>query len=203
MLAAMKPLALSCAAYKNERIGKFLFARCDFKALAPGYEPDVLELYRISGPEEFAQVASLHGFFNAKGYHFNLEVGGPFAWVVKYQGNKKIKATPLFQIEYDDRRANPLKMNIKCASTNRIVNLLPNQPQFLQDDFMRRVYNCNGDKCGWCRNQKNLGPSHIQYDGEERVVCWFSNGDILKIDEGTIKLVQQYALMHDQLLPEA
>lgn len=202
MLPALKTLALGCAAFKAERIGKFHFARCDFRALDPHYEPDVLELYQLFRLEEFERLSRLHTFFSAKGYKTSLDVGGPFAWTVKYQGNRKIKASPFFQVTFEERYENPLRPQIKCVSTNRLAELLPQQPQALWDDFMGRVYPCQGDKCGWCRNQKALGPSVIEYNGETRTVCWFSNGDIRALDENAVGLIQQYARLHDQLLPE-
>jgi hypothetical protein len=202
MMAGLQALALGCAGYPGERTGTFHFARCDFRALSPSYEPDVLELYKIFGPEEYARVSRLHEYFSARGYKTSLEIGGVYAWTVKYQGNRKVKATPFFQVSYEERYENSLRTVIKCASTNRIAEFLPQQPRFLWDDFMTRVYSCKGDECGWCRNQKSLGPSEIEYNGETRKVCWFSNGDIRVLDEPAVELIQQYDRMHDLLLPE-
>lgn len=202
MMAALKTLALGCAEHESERMGKFHFARCDFKAGTPAYDPDVLELYRAFGPVDYSHVAQLHAFFSAKGYKTSLEIGRSFAWVVKYQGNRKIKATPLFQVEYEERYADPLRLSIKCASTNRIADLLPNQAQSLQDDFMGRANPCRGDECGWCRNQKTLGPALVEYKGESKLLCWYTNPNIHGIDESKVELIQQYARLHDQLLPE-
>ena len=47
MMPTLKALAQACAVYPNTRLGAFHFARCDFRALQPGYIPDPLDLYRI------------------------------------------------------------------------------------------------------------------------------------------------------------
>jgi hypothetical protein len=202
MMGALKCLAVACAGHVSAIMGKFNFARCDFRALSPNYEPDALDLYRVFTGDDYARLVQLHSFFNNKGYSTSLSAAGPSAWEVKYQGSRKIKATPLFQVGYEERYANPLRLSIKCASTNRIAQLLPLQSQFLQDDFVSRANNCNGDKCNWCRNQKTLGPSEVVYKGETKVLCWYSNPDIRGCDDSTVELVEQYATMHDQLLPE-
>ena len=200
LAAGLQTLALAC---QKSRLGKFHFARCDFRAADPNYEVDVLELYQVFEPQAAEIATRLHQFFDSKGYTATLESNAPFQWVVKYQGNRKIKATPFFQIEFDERYADPLRLVLKPASANRLADLLPGQPQFLQDDFIRRVYQCRGSECDWCRNQKSLGPSVVHYNGEDRTVCWFSNGDIRERDEPVLELIAQYAALHDQLLPQA
>jgi len=114
-----------------------------------------------------------------------------------------VKATPLFQIEYDDRHARPLRMQIKCASTQRIIELLPRQSQMLQDDFIRKANICRGDECGWCRNQKTLGPSMVEYNGEWKELCWYTFPDIHEFNEDTVELIQQYEQMHARLSTQA
>lgn len=202
MMLALKILAEGCARYtgENERLGSFLFARCDFRADGV-YRPDAMELYRIFTPAELEHITQLHDYFMQRGFTLEYQISDIFSWEVKYQGNKKIKATPLFQIEYQDRYRTVLRMQIKCASTNRIAELIPNQPRMLQDDFFRRVFRCKGDDCGWCRNQKTLGPSVIMRDGTPETVCWYSFSDVHGIDAETVTLIEQYAAMHDQLLP--
>ncbi|MEW6524155.1 MAG: hypothetical protein AB1445_11430 [Bacillota bacterium] len=49
-----------------------------------------------------------------------------------YQGNRKTKATPLFEVEYSERHLDPLRAKIKCASANRLAALIPLQPEILQ-----------------------------------------------------------------------
>jgi len=193
-------LARACENIEDARRCLFHFARCDMRAANPRYEPDVLELYQAFDPADAALAARLHDFFSGRGYKTTLEAGGPFAWVVKYQGDRKMKASAFFQIQFEDRYAHPMRLDLKCASTNRLAPLLPSQPQTLQDDFARRVFNCNGDKCNWCRNQKSLGPSVLVHNGQERVVCWFSNSSLRHPDESTLELVRQYTDLHDQLL---
>ncbi len=199
MFAGLRALARAC---DSEHLGSFHFARCDFRAGEPGYEADLQELFEVFEPREMALASQLNELFSAKGYKTSLESHGPHQWVLKYQGSRKAKATPFFQIEYEERYSDPLRLTLKCASTNRIAPLLAGQPANLQADFARRVFRCNGDKCNWCRNQKSLGPSTLTIDGEERTVCWFSNGNIRERDEGVVELVRQYADLHDQLAPE-
>jgi hypothetical protein len=201
MMPALQALAKSCLAYRERMMGKFLFASCDFRALG-GYVPQAMDLYRAFDGFEGQLVADLHAYFSDRNYKTEMAVYVPFAWVVKYQGDRKIKATPLFQIEYDDRYAHPLSMQIKCVSTARLAEIMPNQPQFLQDDFARRVTTCRGDACGWCRNQKTLGPTLMEIRGAPRSVCWYTNPDVRKFDERTIELIQQYEQMHALLAPE-
>jgi hypothetical protein len=61
---------------------------------------------------------------------------------------------------------------------------------------------CRGDGCGWCRNQKTLGPVVLEINGVPRSVCWYTNPDVRKFDDHTVELIQQYEHMHDALAPE-
>jgi hypothetical protein len=108
----------------------------------------------------------LHAYFTSKKYQVKVEIGRMFSWTVKYQGKKKIKATPLFQIDFDERLLHRMRAGIKCASAQRIVPLLPNQSQALQDDFSQRSFTCGN--CHWCDNQKSFGPVDYEYRGEKR-----------------------------------
>jgi hypothetical protein len=197
MMVALQALAKACAGYEDEWLGKYLFASCDFRAL-DNYQPTPMDLYRYFDGEESALVLQLHEYFDQKDYKTEVGIHAPWAWVIKYQGSRKVKATPLFQIDYDDRHARPLRMQIKCASSSRIIDLLPHQSQALQKDFFNRVYTC-GD-CGWCRNNKTLGPSVLEYQGESKKVCWFVNGDIHEINQDTVELIEEYELMHAELV---
>jgi hypothetical protein len=198
MLPALQELASACAAFESERLGKFQFARCDFQALKT-CQPQAADLYRFLDGEEHVKVMELHEYFSARNYKALSEAAGPAAWSVKYQGDRKIKATPLFQVDYDARL---LRLQIKCVSTQRIAELLPRQPQSLQDDFMQRANVCRKEECNWCRNQKTLGPSDVLYNGEWRTLCWYSNPDIHELNAETVKLIQQYEQMHASLSPE-
>jgi hypothetical protein len=201
MMPALQALARSCAAYHDLEMGKFLFTSCDFRALG-GYAPQAMDLYRAFEGFEHQLVTDLHAYFSSKNFKTEMSISVPFAWVVKYQGDRKIKSTPLFQIEYDDRYAHPLSMQIKCVSTARLVDLMPNQPQLLQEDFAHRVFTCRGDACGWCRNQKTLGPSVMEIRGAPLSVCWYTIPDLREFDDHTFELIRQYEQMHAQLAPE-
>ncbi len=200
MLPALQALAQACAQYPRQQEVRFYFARCDFRALKPGYGPEAMDLYRETAGADLARLTALHEYFTTLGYHTTCGVSEPFFWIVQYQGDRKIKSTPLLQVEYHDRYRNPLRVHIKSASTGRLAPLLPLQSRALQDDFMRRVYPCRGDECGWCRNNKTLGPSTLQYRGEEKVVCWFSESDVHNFDDRSVELIEEYAQMHAELL---
>ncbi len=193
MLPALQLLARGCAAYSDERMCKFQFAACDFRALN-GCEPQAQDLYRFFEGFEHTRLVELHTYFTSRNYKALVEVYAPWMWTVKYQGNRKIKASPLFEVMYDDRHARRLRMQIKCASTARLIPWLPGQPQLLQEDFAHRVNRCVDD--GWCRNQKTLGPTPFEYQGESITICWYVNPDIRRIDENTVELIRQYEQMH-------
>jgi hypothetical protein len=201
MMPALQALAKACAAYDSAQVGRFLFAGCDFRALQ-GYQPQAADLYRVFEGEDYARAAELHTYFSDRHYKTEIGIGGTFAWTVKYQGDRKVKASPLFQVEYEERYAHSQRMQIKCASTARIAELLPKQSALLQEDFQRRVNECRGDECGWCRNNKTLGPSVLEFGGEFRTVCWYTNPDIRVFDEHTVELIEQYERMHAGLAPE-
>jgi hypothetical protein len=124
---------------------------------------------------------------------------GMSGWEVQYQGRKEVKASPLLRIEYSERYLNQLRVGIKCASTNRLAPLFSQQPVFLQEDFFKRAYGCQGEKCNWCASKKNLGPSVLEFNGESRTVCWYSNPDVVDLDDQAVKLIEQYVVMHEQL----
>jgi hypothetical protein len=201
MMPALQALAKHCAGIAPEVTGRYLFASCDFRTLQ-GYTPQALDLYRFFDGADFSRVSELHDYFSARNYKTEIGMGGPFEWTVKYQGDRKVKATPLFQVGYAERYAHPLRMQIKCASTARIADLLPKQSQLLQDDFHSRANICRGDDCGWCKNHKTLGPSVVEYNGDFRTLCWYTNSDIRTFDEYTVKLIEQYERMHAELATE-
>jgi hypothetical protein len=198
MMPALQTLARACAAYPNVKLGTFHFARCDFRALRPGFMPDPLDLYKIFPPDEFARVATLHEYFIARKYQTILAISGVSTWMVQYQGKRQVKATPLFQVEYQERYRNPVVLFIKPASVTRIASLIPHQSQILQNDFFNRANYCRGSECDWCKSKTNLGPTAMQRDGQPVVVCWYTNPAVVA-DEHTVALVEEYAEMHEAL----
>jgi hypothetical protein len=198
MLAVLKALAQACAKIAPPHVGRFQFARCDLRAL-DGYSPQPTDLLRSLGGENTRRSLMLHEYFIGRNYIPLIGIHSPSQWLIQYQGDRKVKSTPLFQFDYDERNAARFVSQIKCASTTRIAPLLTKQPEKLQADFFRRVFNCNGDACGWCRNRKTLAPSVIEYGGETRTVCWFSNGDFRVLDDEAIELVKLYEQMHAEL----
>ena len=203
MMPALQALAAACAMVPDERAGRFYFARCDFKALKKGYTVDPLDLYGIYNPADFEHAAQLHEFFTGLGYKTEVTIAGVEYWNVKYQGNRKIKASPLFQMDFDERKVVQRQVYVKCASSGRIVDLIPRHSQALQDDFFNRKNICNGDKCNWCEGKKGLGPSVLEYNGEQTIICWYTNPDVREFTGETVELVKEYAYLHEELLPTA
>lgn len=200
MMPALKTFATHCAQYPDKPLGKFHFARCDFKVLQKQYDLDVAEIYRVFSPDYLVRIQHLHKFFTDRGYKPLLQLGGVSGWVVKYQGKRQIKASPLFEVSYQERRKDPLEVFIKCASANRIIPLIEKQTKELQDDFYKRVYQCRGKDCGWCKNRKGLGPTvYHHHNGERLTACWYTNPDILNFNDEVVELIKQYAIMHEQL----
>ena len=103
MMPALKGLANACSLVPDPRLGVFHFARCDFRALQPGFIPDPLDLYKAFSSADYERVAELHQYFSGKNYQSIVEIAGVNAWTVKYQGCRKIKATPFFQVDYQER----------------------------------------------------------------------------------------------------
>jgi hypothetical protein len=117
-----------------------------------------------------------------------------------FQGKRAIKATPFFEFEYDERRKPHLDMHIKCASTNRLVPLISQQPAFLQQDFFDHAHPCGGANCGRCKSRKGLGPSVLWHDGSKRTICWFMQRRFYEVNGEAVRLIRHYALLHEALL---
>jgi hypothetical protein len=199
MMPALQALTEACARNADEQAGKFHFARCDFKALDPYYQPAVTDILRMYSPSEYEHALEIHDLLTDMGYtpaYTHTEV---CQWEIKYQGKKAVKSTPLFQFEYSVRHARQARPHIKCAAANRISPVMPSQPEFLQRDFYARTFQCAGAKCGWCKKRKSLGPSVLTYNGEKKTICWHVPSDIAALDANTVTLVKQYALLHETL----
>jgi hypothetical protein len=202
MMLALKTLADRCSQYSDQKTVRFHLARCDFRALEKDYSPDAMDLYRVFSPPDLARVTLLHEFLIRMNYKTTVGFYAVGGWAVNYQGKKQIKATPLFQIELDERDKNALQLHLKCASANRIVALIPKQPRSLQDDFYhQRKYTCRGAECGWCKGRKWLSPAVLVYDGKETTICWYTNPDVKELNDDTVELIKQYAFLHEELLP--
>lgn len=199
MMPAFKKLAIACSQYDDLRLGRFNFARADFRALGGQFSPSALDLYATCDPIDFDQLQRLDEFFIEEYYRPLIQIYGIRGWEVQYQGPTKIKASPLLRIHYDLRHKIPLQVKIKCASTNRIINLVYKQPRLLQEDFSRRVYICKGDTCNWCADKKGLGPSVFEFDGLTRTICWYHDSSVPELNENTLHLIKQYTLMHAEL----
>ena len=200
MMAALQALAKACAEHKERRAGLCNFWRCDFNAIeTPDYIPPVEELYTLFRQEDQVRLLELHAYFTEHGYRPSAEIYEA-TMIIKYQGDRKVKSTPLYQLDWDDRYQNPLRVEVKSASTVRLKDLIPLQSEVLQADFSKRVYPCQGDKCGWCYDKKALGPSKVSFNGETRVVCWYSYPMIYPFTDESVPLIKEYEQMHAQLV---
>jgi hypothetical protein len=198
MMPALKALAEAASSYKDEKMGQFHFARCDFRALQPGYMPDALDLIQMQDAQTIEYLLDLHAYLTNLKYKTQVALSGVHAWVIKYQGNRKVKSSPLYQIEYLDRFKNPLRVFIKCASAKRLVDIIPNQSQRLQEDFSKRVFNCGS--CGWCDTREAFGPVELNLGGQQRKICWYVMSDLPKLDGEVVDLVKEYIDLHESLV---
>jgi hypothetical protein len=200
MMLALKTLAEACAKRDDTKLGAFLFARCDLRALDAEFEPDALDLLRTAlSPTEFQRAVELHRSLAEMVYVPALDIDGVHGWRIQYQGKRAIKTTPFFEFEYDERQKHQLLMRVKCASTNRLVSLLDQQPACLQQDFFQYAHNCGAPKCSWCKTRKSLGPSVLEQDGTRKTICWWMQRHFTEMDSQTVDLVKQYAQLHEAL----
>ncbi|MEE4194714.1 MAG: hypothetical protein V2J07_05925, partial [Anaerolineae bacterium] len=200
MLPALQGLAQACAEHEEPRAGLFNFIRCDFHALeTPNYIPAAEELYTLLMEADQPRLMALHTYFVAHSYQPEVSIWD-MNWDIKYQGDRKVKSTPLYQVGYEDRYQNPLRVQIKPVSTGRLKDLIPTMSAGLQADYAKRAYPCRGDDCGWCYGKKALGPSKISFNGEERVVCWYTNPTVYPFTDESIPLIEEYEQMHAQLV---
>ena len=199
MLPALKALASACAGYSDVKLGKFNFARCDFRALDGKFHPGPQDLYRVFVPEDFEKVRELDEYLSGLGYKPEFQIYGGHGWEVQYQGKRKIKASPLVRVEYSERFRNPLVVNIKCASSDRLIPLMYSQSETLRADFLSRTNACRDDECRWCDDKKGLGPAIYDFAGVYKKVCWYTNPDFREFDDSSVALIKEYALLHEQL----
>ena len=201
MLLALQALAKACVLYDDTRLGKFIFARCDFRVLNDKYQPDILDFLRSTlSPVSYEGALKIHQNLSELSYVPVLNIGGVHEWRIQYQGNRKIKSTPFFEFEYDERQQSQNMMRVKCASTNRLVPLLSKQSESLQKDFFFHAHNCAGSSCGWCDTRKSLEPSDIEYGDEKRTICWWMQRHFNEYNSEVVNLIKQYALLHEDLL---
>lgn len=201
MMPALGALAQACAQREDQRLANLLFARCDFRALDADFEPDLLDLLQTAlPPTEYDRAVELHNTLTGMDYHASLEIAGVHNWRIQYQGKRAIKTTAFFEYEYDEREKRPLRTTVKCAATNRLVPLLPDQSARLRQDFFQHAHSCGAPKCSWCETRKSLNPSVLEVDGETRTICWWMQRHFDKLDDQAIDLVMQYAQLHEDLL---
>ncbi len=196
MMPAWQAMAEQCAAGSDPKISFFHFARCDFRVLTPGYSPDAPDLLAYFSPPEREDLLRLHEYLLSTGHRATCRIYGIHAWDIQYQGARKIKGTPLFQIDYDERHINPLQLHLKCASTDRLLPFFAQQNPGVQADFIRRTYKCRAEACGWCKNRNNLGPSAVEYEGKTLAICWYTKPEVGNLSDETIELIRDYVSWH-------
>lgn len=202
MMLALKAMAEGCAQDGDERWGASTFARCDFRALTPDYQLDPLSLLGYFAPEDRARAAELHQYLLDTGHQPLCRAYHPHGWDIQYQGPRKIKGTPLMQIDYSERHKNPMQIQVKCASTNRLVPSFAEQPAAVQADFRSRVNRCGGASCGWCREKKGLNPSVLEYGSEKITICWFAQAHFEELNDKTFEVIQGYVRWHQGLVQD-
>jgi hypothetical protein len=200
MMPALRNLVEGYSQIKDESVALFHLSRCDFNAQAANYQPDPTDLYRVFSEAEYERLMTLHRYLISKNFKFILHINGIHGWEIKYQGNRRVKSSHYLHVEYSMRRQNPLVLRLKIASANRLAPLIEIQSQRLQDGFFKRVYHCQGAKCGWCKNQKSLGPSKFNYKGKQYVICWYSNPNLSPLDDAAVDLVKEFTEIHEQLV---
>ena len=180
--------------------GKLAFARCDLKILLPDYQADPLSLLGYFAAEDRARAIELHNDMLATGHQAICRAYGPHGWVILYQGPRKIKGSPLVQINYSERYQNPMRVQIKCASADRLIPYFAEQPPAVQADFYGRVNRCGGASCGWCKDKKGLGPSTLTYSGEKLTICWYTRPDLDELTDETLEMLRGYVRWHQRLI---
>jgi hypothetical protein len=196
MMAALIRLARAQESRKEERLRSLYFARCDFRSLRNDFCLEAQDLVTYYGPVEREHIARLDEFMSMMNYSAEVADNLIDLWEVKYQGPRKIKGTPLVQIEYDERYRNPQLVYVKCASTHRLAHSFADQPEYVRDDFRERVIDCND--CGWCEG-KPVSPATLVDNGVQRKLCWYSHSDLGAINERNMKLVRGYVRWHQEL----
>lgn len=197
IIPALQALAQASQRCEDPHLGQVFFARCDFHALKDNFKPDPMDLFRMLRPEETAWAVEQHAFFTSRGYHPQVTLNCLWQWQIKYQGKRSIKATPLFEIDFDERILHQMRAQIKCAAANRIAPLVEKASPALQADFQWRVFNCHD--CNWCDSRPHLGPVEITIGGETRKICWFVTGDLGEITPESAALVKEYTQLHEEL----
>jgi hypothetical protein len=200
MMPALKTLTDACSKYDDTKMRMLLFSRCDFRVLEEGFQPGVMETIQTVIPShDYEHASEINNTLGEMSYVPTINIGSVHEWKIQYQGNRKIKSTPFFEFEYDERQQEQFSMRVKCASTNRLVPLLTDQPDSLQEDFFHHAHSCAGDSCGWCYTRKSLEPSFIEFNGEERTICWWMQRHFTEINSEMIYLIKQYGMLHDEL----
>lgn len=199
MMPALKAMAEGCAADGDAKWGASAFARCDLKAILPGYQLDPASLLGYFPPEDRVRAIDLHHYMLDTGHEAVCRAYNAHGWDIQYHGSRKIKGTTLVQIDYSERHRNPMRVHVKCASVNRLISSFSEQPAAVQADFRSRVGRCSGDSCGWCKEKKGLRPSVLEYDGEKLTVCWFAQAHFEELDDKTFELIQGYVRWHQGL----
>jgi hypothetical protein len=146
MPLALKALAEACGRYQDTRLGKFNFARGDFRALDGKFSPAAFDLYVLE-PE--ARAASPPANSSWSCTTSPSSASQRLNWQVQYQVLPKSRERRCcLQCDslpgptasrYQVRQRHPREPGLQAAG-------------FLQEDFNRRAITCGN--CTWCDGKK-------------------------------------------------
>lgn len=197
MMPALKELATACSKITDKRLALFLFTTCDFRAFGEGYQLDSMSLIKaVTRPKVYDLCTQLVNYMKEKSYEPIVKIDSIHGWKIGYKGDKRIKTSPLLELEFDERNRHPIRMQVKMASFNRLTPHLENQPEDFQEELMTHSFKCNN--CGWCKTRKSMHPTVVEYKGEKQVICWYYTR-YLEVTQENVELVKKSVNFHEAL----
>jgi hypothetical protein len=171
MLRAVK--ALCQHGGRDARLVRFFaFYRCDYKAVEPAYTPDIAQVLSILPPETRQTADRIIAKMLEAGYKMALQMGGypSDMWVVKFSGNKKIKADSFFWIGYSINFYNSFHVELHCANPKHLIPVVYAKGEDTIEWFSQ-TWTRDCDTCGYCKaHGLNPGPRFV-VKGKERGLC--------------------------------
>ena len=96
--------------YDDERLFKVNVSRLDWASLRDDTVPSNHSLFKMFTQDQQQRLNLLDTFFGQHGYSSKARTDRVHNWDLKYQGNRIKKGSPLFQIDYDERYHDPLRL---------------------------------------------------------------------------------------------
>ena len=200
MFQAMQVFSQKCAQNIHKQ-GRLYFFTCDFCALNTQYEITADEILSriINCNSEYSYLLDLHKYLSSNGYSIECKPDSDIELEVLYT-NKKIKSSPLLEIQFDMRYDEPVYVNIKFVSTSRLTPIIGALTDELQEAFFNDVGYCRGADCGWCKNQKGLlRPSKLEVKDKQKIICWYAQKSFSKVKEKDLDTIFGYIKFQEQL----